>query len=197
MPSGPKGERRPAPTTEQPRAAQQGRPLSANVPTSVTPRPSQIADARPRPLPSRFRDVTHPPTRPHSPPSHPRISRFRDARRTCGTLPASHRSPCMPSLAINPATKKPPTECPHCGCKGLTRKGVREKKLERVQLWQCAYCHRVITPAPPTARNMTYPLEGIEPPGHPIFGRAAGRPRNCAPAGFGGGLPADRHTFAR
>ena len=63
----------------------------------------------------------------------------------------------MPSLAINPATKKPPTECPHCGCKRLTRKGIREKKLERVQLWQCAYCRCVFTPAPPTARNTTYP----------------------------------------
>jgi hypothetical protein len=25
------------------------------------------------------------------------------------------------------------------------------------QLWQCAYCHRIITPGPPAARNTTYP----------------------------------------
>ena len=59
--------------------------------------------------------------------------------------------------SINPATAKQPTECPHCGYKRLTRKGTREKKLERVQLWQCTYCRRVFTPAPHSARNTTYP----------------------------------------
>lgn len=62
-----------------------------------------------------------------------------------------------PKRSLNPATAKQPTECPHCGCKRLTRKGIREKKLERVQLWQCTYCRRVFTPAPHSARNTTYP----------------------------------------
>jgi transposase-like protein len=58
---------------------------------------------------------------------------------------------------INGATRKLPTGCPHCGCKKLARKGIRRKKLEIVQLWQCTYCRRVFTPLPPAARNTTYP----------------------------------------
>ena len=58
---------------------------------------------------------------------------------------------------INAATRKLPTDCPHCGCKKLVRKGTRRKKLEIVQLWQCTYCRRVFTPLPPAARNTTYP----------------------------------------
>ena len=66
---------------------------------------------------------------------------------------------CTPNLraALNPATAKPPPECPHCGCKRVTRKGIRKKKLERVQLWQCGRCRRVATPAPAHVRNTTYP----------------------------------------
>jgi transposase-like protein len=58
---------------------------------------------------------------------------------------------------INGATRKLPTGCPHCGCKKLVRKGIRRKKLEIVQLWQCTYCRRVFTPLPPAARNTTDP----------------------------------------
>jgi transposase-like protein len=76
-------------------------------------------------------------------------------------MPASPRHTLSPTQSrqrrLNPATAKQPTECPHCGCKRLTRKGTREKKLERVQLWQCTYCRRVFTPAPHSARNTTYP----------------------------------------
>ena len=75
-------------------------------------------------------------------------------------MPASTDIPaCTPNLraALNPATAKPPAECPHCGCKRVTRKGIRKKKLERVQLWQCGRCRRVATPAPAHVRNTTYP----------------------------------------
>ena len=58
---------------------------------------------------------------------------------------------------LNPATRKHPIACPHCGCKKLVRKGTRQKKLELVQLWQCTYCGHVFTPLPPEARNTTYP----------------------------------------
>lgn len=70
---------------------------------------------------------------------------------------AAHQS-SRPNLPrINAATRKLPTSCPHCGCKKLVRKGIRRKKLEIVQLWQCTYCRRVFTPLPPAARNTTYP----------------------------------------
>ena len=75
-------------------------------------------------------------------------------------MPASTDTPARtPNLraALNPATAKPPAECPHCGCKRVTRKGIRKKKLERVQLWQCGRCRRVATPAPAHVRNTTYP----------------------------------------
>lgn len=72
-------------------------------------------------------------------------------------MPTSPRPQQRRQQSLNPATAKHPTGCPHCGCKRLTRKGIREKKLERVQLWRCAYCHRVFTPAPQAARNTTYP----------------------------------------
>jgi transposase-like protein len=58
---------------------------------------------------------------------------------------------------LNPATRKQPLACPHCGCKKLVRKGTRRKKLELVQLWQCTYCRHVFTPLPREARNTTYP----------------------------------------
>lgn len=43
----------------------------------------------------------------------------------------------------------------------MTRRGVRRKKLEVVQLWQCQSCERVFTPAPGALRNKTYPLRVI------------------------------------
>ena len=74
---------------------------------------------------------------------------IRDQRRE----PSARR----PKRHLNPATRKHPIACPHCGCKKLVRKGTRRKKLELVQLWQCTYCGHVFTPLPPEARNTTYP----------------------------------------
>ena len=48
--------------------------------------------------------------------------------------------------------------CPHCGSHAITRKGVRKKKLEIVQLWRCASCKRIFTPGPAALRNKTYPI---------------------------------------
>jgi transposase-like protein len=58
-------------------------------------------------------------------------------------------------------TAKPPERCALCGGKALTRKGTRRKKFEVVQLWHCASCDRVFTPAPAELRNKTYPLRVI------------------------------------
>jgi transposase-like protein len=58
-------------------------------------------------------------------------------------------------------TAKRPARCPHCGGRRLMRKGQRRKKFELVQLWQCASCRRVFTPAPGDLRNKTYPLRLI------------------------------------
>jgi transposase-like protein len=55
----------------------------------------------------------------------------------------------------------PPSCCPYCRGRKLTRKGIRRKKLEIVQLWRCASCERVFTPSPPELRNKTYPLRAI------------------------------------
>jgi transposase-like protein len=66
------------------------------------------------------------------------------------------RSPLRPSTV--PHTNKPPGECPHCGSHAITRKGVRKKKLEIVQLWRCASCKRIFTPGPAALRNKTYPI---------------------------------------
>ena len=66
------------------------------------------------------------------------------------------RSPLRPASA--PHTNKPPSACPHCGSHAITRKGVRKKKLEIVQLWRCASCKRNFTPGPAALRNKTYPI---------------------------------------
>ena len=66
------------------------------------------------------------------------------------------RSPLRPATA--PYTNKLPGECPHCGSHAITRKGVRKKKLEVVQLWRCGSCKRLFTPGPAALRNKTYPL---------------------------------------
>src|SRR5271165_7018803 len=103
---------------------------------------------------------------PHILPSRGLIPVSVTPRRPRCRLPASSRMPVStdtpartPNIraALNPATAKPPAECPHCGSKRVTRKGIRKKKLERVQLWQCARCRRVATPAPAHVRNTTYP----------------------------------------
>jgi len=65
-------------------------------------------------------------------------------------------SPLRPAAA--PHTSKPPGECPYCGSRVITRKGVRKKKLEVVQLWRCASCKRLFTPGPAALRNKTYPI---------------------------------------
>src|ERR1700674_209426 len=67
----------------------------------------------------------------------------------------------LPLAARVPHTAKPPERCPHCGSKRLIRKGMRRKKLEIVQLWQCKLCRRVFTPAPAELRYKTYPLRII------------------------------------
>ena len=63
------------------------------------------------------------------------------------------RSPLRPAAA--PHTNKPPGACPYCGSRVITRKGVRKKKLEVVQLWRCASCKRLFTPGPAALRNKT------------------------------------------
>lgn len=60
--------------------------------------------------------------------------------------------------ATVPHTNKVPTECPHCGSHVITRKGVRKKKLEIVQIWRCGACKRTFTPGPQALRNKTYPI---------------------------------------
>lgn len=63
-----------------------------------------------------------------------------------------------PKVGRVPHTVKRPERCPHCGSAHVTRKGTRRKKIEIVQLWRCASCKRVFTPAPAAIRNKTYPL---------------------------------------
>lgn len=58
-------------------------------------------------------------------------------------------------------TDKRPERCPHCGSTHVTRKGMRKKKIEIVQLWRCASCKRVFTPAPAALRNKTFPLHVV------------------------------------
>lgn len=67
----------------------------------------------------------------------------------------------IPKRARVPLTAKPPEACPHCGGRSLTRRGIRKKKLEIVQLWRCSSCKRVFTPSPEALRNKTYPLRMI------------------------------------
>ena len=67
----------------------------------------------------------------------------------------------IPRIARAPHTSKAPDACPHCGGRALTRRGTRKKKYEIVQLWRCASCKRIFTPAPAALRNKTYPLRII------------------------------------
>ena len=67
----------------------------------------------------------------------------------------------LPRIARVPLTTKQPQACPLCGSHSLTRRGVRKKKLEIVQLWRCSSCKRVFTPGPTSLRNKTYPLRMI------------------------------------
>lgn len=69
------------------------------------------------------------------------------------------RSPLRPATV--PHTNKLPLECPHCGSHAVSRKGVRKKKLEIVQLWHCASCKRKFTPGPAALRNKTYPIRTV------------------------------------
>jgi len=69
--------------------------------------------------------------------------------------------PSFPRIAHAPLTTKQPDACPHCASHNVTRKGVRKKKLEIVQLWRCASCKRKFTPGPQALRNKTYPLRII------------------------------------
>lgn len=63
-----------------------------------------------------------------------------------------------PKIARVPHTLKRPERCPHCGSAHITRKGTRREKIEIIQLWRCASCKRVFTPAPEALRNKTFPL---------------------------------------
>lgn len=63
--------------------------------------------------------------------------------------------------ASAPHTNKQPAECLHCGSHAISRKGVRKKKLEIVQLWRCASCKRTFTPGPAALRNKTYPIRTV------------------------------------
>jgi transposase-like protein len=67
----------------------------------------------------------------------------------------------MPRAARVPHSSKIPEACPFCGSHVLTRRGTRKKKLEIVQLWQCASCKRTFTPGPQAIRNKTYPLRTV------------------------------------
>ena len=70
-------------------------------------------------------------------------------------------APPIPRAAHVPHTSKVPEACPHCGSHALTRRGIRKKKLEIVQLWRCGSCKRVFTPGPAALHNKTYPLRMI------------------------------------
>src|SRR4030081_2738631 len=67
----------------------------------------------------------------------------------------------MPRAARAPHSSKKPEACPQCGSHVLTRRGIRTKKLEIVQLWRCASCKRTCTPGPAALHNRTYPLRMI------------------------------------
>jgi transposase-like protein len=67
----------------------------------------------------------------------------------------------IPRIARVPHTAKDPEQCPYCGGHNLTRRGLRKKKLEIVQVWRCASCKRTFTPNPQALRNKTYPLRMI------------------------------------
>src|SRR5215471_9824966 len=67
----------------------------------------------------------------------------------------------IPRIARVPHTSKTPDACPYCAGRSLTRRGIRKKKLEIVQLWRCASCKRIFTPGPAALRNKTYPLRII------------------------------------
>ena len=78
---------------------------------------------------------------------------------TCGRL-SEHLLyvPLSPPAGHRSAHEQAPRACPHCGSHAITRKGVRKKKLEIVQLWRCASCKRTFTPGPAALRNKTYPI---------------------------------------
>jgi len=52
-----------------------------------------------------------------------------------------------------------PEHCPYCAGRRITKKGVRIKKLETVQLFRCADCRRVFTPR--HIKGKTFPLPFI------------------------------------
>lgn len=74
---------------------------------------------------------------------------------------ATARARPFPRIAHVPHTSKVPDTCPHCGSHALTRRGVRKKKLEIVQLWRCSSCKRTFTPGPGALHHKTYPLRMI------------------------------------
>jgi transposase-like protein len=67
----------------------------------------------------------------------------------------------IPRIARVPLTTKEPEACPRCGGRNLTRRGIRKKKLEIVQLWRCTACKRTFTPGSEALHNKTYPLRMI------------------------------------
>src|SRR5579863_5111796 len=67
----------------------------------------------------------------------------------------------IPRSARVPHTEKRPERCSYCGSTAISRKGMRRKKIEIVQLWRCSSCKRVFTPRPAATRGKTYPLRVV------------------------------------
>lgn len=60
-----------------------------------------------------------------------------------------------PSLHQN----KPVTACPYCGGGRVIRKGVRNNKYGKVQLFYCHHCRKKFTPL--VSKHKTFPLRVI------------------------------------
>lgn len=54
---------------------------------------------------------------------------------------------------------KPVVHCPYCQGTKIIKKGIRRKKLERVQLYYCHHCHKKFTPL--ITKGKTFPLKII------------------------------------
>ena len=61
----------------------------------------------------------------------------------------------------HPTPTSRPARARTAAATSITRKGVRKKKLEVVQLWRCASCKRLFTPGPAALRNKTYPIRMV------------------------------------
>jgi hypothetical protein len=77
---------------------------------------------------------------------------FRDAHVNLRYNYICRLSPESPASRIH---RKPHTRALSAAV-ATTRRGVRKKKLEIVQLWRCASCERIFTPGPVGLHNKTY-----------------------------------------